>query len=149
MNLMGSNPDAAAAFNYFALASAIVAIHLFVLAGITGYVRAKRKQFVNPEDAALNKAEKVDDDHPDVLRVKRAHMNLMESAIPFFGVAGLYVMTGATKTGAMAYFGTFVVARVLHTIFYLLGKQPFRTITFVIGAFAVIGMAVHIIRAAM
>src|SRR5882672_8496170 len=112
------NPLLDPAFRYYAIASAIVALQLVAIALWTGTVRVRRKQYINPEDAALNKAKQADDDHDDVLRVKRAHMNLMESAIPFFAVGALYAATGASKTGAMAYFGTFVVARLLHTVFY-------------------------------
>jgi len=143
------NPLSDPAFRYYAIASAIVALQLIALALWTGTVRVGRKQYVNPEDAALNKAKQADDDHPDVLRVKRAHVNLMESAIPFFVVGALYTATGGSKTGAMAYFGTFVVARLLHTLFYLAGKQPFRTLTFAIGVLTIIGMAVHVLRAAL
>lgn len=137
------------AFKVYALSSAIVALHLLTLAGITGAVRTKYKAFVNPEDAALNKGQEVDTDHPAVQRTKRAHQNLIESAIPFFAVGLLYAMTNPSKTAAQAYFFTFVGARVLHTIFYLLGKQPFRTLSFVIGISTIIGMAVRVIRLAM
>lgn len=137
------------ALKVYALATAIVALHMFTLAGITGAVRAKHKSFVNPEDAELSKGKEVDNDHPSVQRVKRAHMNLIESAIPFFAVGLLYALTNPPMVGAQAYFFTFVGARVLHTIFYMIGKQPFRTISFVIGVLSVTGMAVHVIRAAM
>ena len=39
--------------------------------------------------------------------------------------------------------------RVLHSIFYLWGRQPFRTITFAIGALSLIGMRVQVIMAAI
>jgi uncharacterized MAPEG superfamily protein len=145
MNAFADNPG----LKIYALCAAIVAIHLFVLAGITGGVRATRKVFVNPEDAKLNKAEQADNDHPDVLRVKRAHQNLMESAIPFFAIGLLYAFTGPKASSAQAYYFTFVGARVLHTIFYMMGLQPFRTITFVIGFLTVLGMSVQVIMHAM
>ena len=40
-------------------------------------------------------------------------------------------------------------ARVLHSIFYLWGTQPFRTLSFVVGVVCVTGMAVQVIRAAV
>ncbi len=141
------NPLLDPAFRYYALAASVVALHLIALALWTGTVRVRNKQWVNPEDAKMNKGTQVESDHPDVLRVKRAHMNLMESAIPFFAVGFLYAATGATAFGAKAYFGTFVGVRILHTIFYLAGKQPFRTLSFAIGVATIIGMAVHVIRA--
>jgi uncharacterized MAPEG superfamily protein len=145
MNILLDNP----AFRTYVICATILAVHLILLAGWTGTVRATRKAFVNPEDARLNKGTEVDSDHPDVRRAGRAHMNALENAVPFFIVGLLYVLTGATKTGAMAYFGTFTAARLLHSIFYLAGKQPFRTISFGIGVLTIFGMAFHVVRAAL
>jgi len=133
----------------YALASAILVLQLVALALWTGTVRVMRKQWVNPEDAKLNKGDNTEADHPDVRRVQRAHHNLLENAVPFFVIAGLYVSTGATHQGALIYCGTFVGVRLLHTVFYLAGIQPFRTICFAIGVFSIIGMAVHVLQAAL
>jgi uncharacterized MAPEG superfamily protein len=138
----------AAGFQPYALTSAILGSHLLLLAFWTGTVRALRKQYVNPEDAKLNKAEQ-GDEHEDVLRTKRAHQNALENAVPFFVIGALYVATGATKSGAQIYCYTFLAMRVLHSVFYLRSMQPFRTISFAIGALAVLGMAVHVIRASL
>jgi len=137
------------ALKIYALAGAIVAVQLILLALWTGTVRTMRKTFVNPEDAALNKAEQVEADHPDVQRVKRAHQNLLENALPFFAVGLLYALTNPRPGAAQIYFFTFVGARLLHSVFYLWGKQPFRTLMFAVGALCVIGMAVQVIRAAI
>lgn len=136
-------------FRYYALASAIIALHLIILGTWTGGVRAMRKQYVNPEDAKLNKADQTDVEHPDVARTKRAHQNALENAVPFFVIGALYAATGASKTGALAYFGTFTAMRLLHSLFYLWGRQPWRTISFAIGALATIGMGVHVIRSVL
>jgi uncharacterized MAPEG superfamily protein len=137
------------AFRIYTLCATILALHMIALAGWTGTVRALRKQYVNPEDAKLNKASEAEADHPDVARVKRAHQNAIENAIPFFVVGALYAASGPSHTGAVAYFGTFTAMRLLHSVFYLWGKQPFRTMSFAIGVLAVIGMAVHVLRAAL
>ena len=82
----------------------------------------------NPEDPAFFKVPVSEEgDHPDVLRVKRAHANAMEGAVPFFVVGALFVSLSPGKTSALAYFGAFVGARLLHSVFYIWGKQPFRT----------------------
>jgi len=140
-----SNP----ALQYYAIASSVLALHLIAIALWTGRVRVQKKQYTNPEDAKLNKADHTEVEHPDVRRVIKAHTNALENAIPFFVVGALYVVAGASKTGALVYFATFVGARILHTFVYLAGKQPFRTLSFAIGALAVIGMAVSVIRAAL
>jgi glutathione S-transferase len=137
------------ALKMYAFTSSILALQLIALALWTGTVRAMRKVFVNPEDAALNKAKQSEDDHEDTQRVKRAHMNLLENAVPFFVVGLLFALTQPSAVAAQAYFFTFLGARVLHSIFYLWGKQPFRTMMFALGALCIIGMAVQVIRAAM
>jgi uncharacterized MAPEG superfamily protein len=135
------------AFHVYALTSAILAVHLLVLAFVTGGLRGRRKTFVLPEDAVLNKVAASDREHPDTIRAQRAHMNALENAVPFFVVGALYVATGATTAGAQGYFYTFLAARLLHTVFYFSGRQPFRSISFGVGALAVLGMAFHVIRA--
>lgn len=145
MQSFADNP----ALKLYALVAALVGLHLLLLALWTGTVRTRRKQWVNPEDAALSKGTQASEDHPDVLRVKRAHQNALENAVPFLAIGLVYALSGASKTGAQAYFFTFLGARVLHSIFYLWGRQPFRTLMFVVGVLAMLGMAVHVIRAAI
>jgi uncharacterized MAPEG superfamily protein len=137
------------ALQLLALFSAILGLHLLALALWTGTVRAMKKKFVNPEDVALNKGTQVEAEHPDVARVKRAHQNALENAVPFFAIAYFYAATGPSKSGALIYFGTFTAARILHSVFYLWGRQPFRTITFAVGVLTTIGMAVQVIRSAV
>ena len=137
------------ALHYYAVCSAILAVQLILLAFWTGTVRVTRKVYVNPEDASLNKATQSEEDHADVQRVKRAHQNAIENAVPFFVIGLLYAMSGASHTGALAYFGTFTAVRLLHSIFYLWGRQPFRTLMFAVGVLATLGMGVHVIRAAL
>jgi len=133
----------------YALFATVLALHLIALALWTGTVRVRRKVFVNPEDAKVSNGEHAEVDHPDVQRVKRAHQNALENAIPFFVVGLLYALSSPSTTGAMAYYGTFVGARVLHSIVYLFGRQPFRTMLFGIGVLAVTGMGIHVIRVAI
>ncbi len=137
------------ALRLFALTSSLLAVHLLLLAAWTGRVRTQHKTYVNPEDAGTFKGKGAESDHPDVERVKRAHSNALENAVPFFVVGLLYALSGPSMLGAQVYFFTFLGARVLHSLFYLAQKQPFRTMMFAIGAFATTGMAVHVIRAAI
>jgi uncharacterized MAPEG superfamily protein len=137
------------AFKFYSLCATILVLHMLLLAFWTGTVRALRKKYVNPEDAKLNKAEEAEAEHPDVARAKRAHQNALENGVTFFVVGALYASIGPSKTGVLWYFGTFTAMRLLHSVFYLWGKQPWRTISFAIGALAVIGMGVHVIRAAL
>ena len=105
---MSDNP----ALKLYALVSVIVALHLVLLALWTGGLRARRKTFVNPEDSVTFKGAQAESDHPDVLRVKRAHQNALESAVPFFAVGLMYAMSAPSQVGLQAYFFTFLAARV-------------------------------------
>jgi microsomal prostaglandin-E synthase 1 len=140
---LATNP----AFAAYALASSILSLQLIVLALLTGLARGRTKTYVQREDAATFKGEKAAVEHPDVARAQRSHLNTLENAVPFFVVGLLYVLTGATRTGATAYFGVFVAARILHSVVYALGLQPWRTIAYLIGILSIVGMAVHVIRA--
>ncbi len=137
------------ALKFYALASTILSLQLIALALWTGTVRVRNKKWVNPEDAKFNKGDETEADHPAVQRVKRAHLNALENAVPFFIVGLLYAMTVPPKDGALLYFGTFTAARLLHSLFYLWGKQPFRTLMFALGVLCVIGMSTRIFRVAM
>jgi glutathione S-transferase len=139
--------DFQSAFGPYAIGSAVLVLQMLALALYTGTVRAMRKEWINPEDAKFNKGANKDQDHPDVQRVKRAHYNLLENAVPFFVIGALYAATGATHKGALVYTATFVGVRLLHTVFYMIGIQPFRTMMFAIGVLACIGMAVHVLMA--
>jgi uncharacterized MAPEG superfamily protein len=140
--MSAENPAAA----LYALSATVLALQLLALALWTGTVRVMRKQWINPEDAKANKGDLVDVEHEDVSRVKRAHMNAIENVIPFFVVGALYAATAPGRTAALVYFGTFVGVRLVHSVFYLWGRQPFRTLSFAVGVLAVIGMAVHVLR---
>ena len=145
LNALSATPG----IKYYAIAAALIGVQLILLALWTGTVRALRKQWVNPEDAKLNKGETVETDHPDVLRVRRAHQNLLENAVPFFAIGLLFALSNPSAIAAEAYFLTFLGARVLHSVFYLWGKQPFRTLMFAIGVLAMLGMAFQVVRAAI
>jgi glutathione S-transferase len=134
------------ALKMYALSATVVALHMLLLAFWTGTMRVRHKIYVNPEDAKVSKGTQADQDHEDVLRVKRTHQNALENAVPFFAVGLLYAMSEPTKDGAIIYFSVFALARILHSIFYLWGRQPFRTLMFAIGALAVVGMGVHVLR---
>ena len=103
---------------------------------------------VNPEDVGINGGARVaDNDHPDVLRIKRAHINLLENAVPFFAIGLLYCLIGPSFTVAAALFTIFVVVRVLHAAFYLTATQPFRTLSFGVGAVVNLVMVEEVLRA--
>lgn len=122
-------------FQMYTVSCVILLATLYALAFHTALTRGARRVVVNPEDVALDGRVSVAEvDHPDVQRIKRAHLNLLENAVPFFVVGFLYTLTGPGVAMAAGLFGVFVVIRVLHAAFYLTATQPFRTASFAIGA---------------
>ena len=137
MNELMTNP----AFKAYALSIVVLAFNLLFLGGFTAVQRGRNKALANPEDPGY-----VEQTHenPKVARALRAHRNALENFVPFLSVGLVYVLTGATARGAMIYFTVYTVARLLHSVVYLLGKQPWRTLFFAVGALATIGMMVQV-----
>jgi uncharacterized MAPEG superfamily protein len=138
---------AGSAFKVFASVCALLIIKLMLLAGATGGARGKNKAWANPEDKKSDD-DLVDGKNPAVDRFKRAHQNAVHNILPFAIVGLLYTMMGASGTAMQIYAYTFFVARVLHTLTYLMKLQPWRTISFTVGMLCVIGMATQVIMRA-
>ncbi len=82
-------------------------------------------------------------------RAAAAWRNDLEN-IPIFLFLGLiYVTLGCWPAGAFIYFTIFAVARILHTIVYLRGLQPARTIFYAIGLAICVILSVHILIAVL
>lgn len=143
MNLL-SEP----AFRLYVISTASIIATLYWLGFWTAKLRNDRKAVVNPEDVRINGgAQIVEVEHPDVQRIKRAHINALENAVPFFAIGSLYSLTSPNLTmAATLYFG-FVGIRLLHATFYLTARQPFRTMSFAIGAIINLTMVVQVVRA--
>lgn len=126
-------------------------VQMVLLDAYGGVVRAKSKTVLNHEDASsvAKGSDIVEADPPGVARVMRAHRNLLANGVPFLILGFLWVASGATATWALALFGTFLVARLVHTFAYVSATQPWRTVSFVIGQGALLGVAVQLVRNAV
>ena len=138
-----------AAFRAYAIACSILVFKMFVAAILTAATRSRVKQFLNPEDAGMMSGTGVMQEHPDVQRMLRLHRNDLENILPFFTVGLIFVLMGAPAFAAQAYFYTFTGARIVHTITYVAKLQPWRTVSFALGAFCMVGMLVQILIAAL
>lgn len=136
------------AFSVYALSAVFLSVHMILLDSYSGVVRAKAKVTPNKEDAR-SAATVALEEPEEVARVMRAHRNLLVNAVPLLVLGLVMVLLGTTKTTAMAYFGTFIVARLGHTFAYLGGKQPWRSIFFTIGQLAILGVAYQVVRGAL
>jgi prostaglandin-E synthase 1 len=100
----------------------------------------------NREDVG-GKSTLIEVEPPEVARVLRAHANAAANIVPFAILGLVYVLGGAQVTTAAAVFAVFALARIAHAIAYLGGKQPWRTISFGIGAFATVVLMGLIVKA--
>jgi uncharacterized MAPEG superfamily protein len=98
----------------------------------TAIIRIRRGAYITPEDYAfLGKTPTPPDE--TVERWRRAHRNDLESILPFLIVAFLYALSGPSFGIAATLLVTFTAARILHTVTYVTGLQPWRTIFFEVG----------------
>jgi glutathione S-transferase len=81
--------------------------------------------------------------------VLRAHANAMANIVPFLILGLLYVLLGAGRTGALAYFAVFTLARHGHSVTYLGALRPWRTVSYVAGLLATLGLLVQVVLRAL
>ena len=133
-------------YQFYALTTVILFFKMFAISIVQGLGRVNAKQFVTAEDARFfAHAPPAPDEAPIVKRAAMAWRNDLEN-IPIFLLLGLiYVTLGCWPEGAFIYFTLFVVARILHTIAYLNGWQPWRTIFFTFGMVACVALSIQIL----
>ena len=73
----------------------------------------------------------------------------MANILPFLVLGFLYVVLGASRTGAIVYFGVFTLARYIHSVAYVAAVQPWRTVSFLVGLLAAIGLLVQVTMRAL
>lgn len=133
------------AFFAYALACLVLCANLIFLWAFSGATRGKTKTAINPEDAAQFGGTLVEADPPEVARVLRAHTNAQANIYPFLFLGLVFVLAGGSASVAETIFSIFVAARLAHTYVYLAGKQPWRSIFFIIGGLATIALMLAIL----
>ena len=126
MDALMENP----AFVTFTICTAILVVKSLLSGLYTAVTRLRQKQFVNPEDAKTFKGTSDPTETDAAARALRIQRNDSENLPLFFGLGLVFVLTGATPLEATAYFWTFTIARILHTLTYAGGKQPWRSLAF-------------------
>ncbi len=125
----------------FMVCAAVLTIKMVLTANATGLMRVLKGVYASPEDYALVGKSPLAPD-AQIERIRRAHQNDLENILPFFAVGFLYALTGPPYSVTWWLFVPFTVARVLHTVFYALGLQPWRTLAFEVGNFTLAATAV-------
>uniref|UniRef100_A0A1I8PY83 Microsomal glutathione S-transferase 1 n=1 Tax=Stomoxys calcitrans TaxID=35570 RepID=A0A1I8PY83_STOCA len=119
-------------FNCYCFWTSVLVIKMLMMTLLTAFKRFSKKAFVNPEDLKLSKASDVQLNDPDVERVRRAHLNDLESILPYLLIALAYVASGPNATTARILFCLAATGRILHTAVYAFRPvpQPSRAISF-------------------
>jgi microsomal prostaglandin-E synthase 1 len=125
--------QAAPALLAYAIACVVLALNLLVLWVHSGLARARAGTAINPEDAARFGVVLSPMDPPRAARVLRAHANAQAAIYPFLLLGLVFALLGGPARIAAVLFTIFTAARLAHSVSYLLGKQPWRTLSFVIG----------------
>jgi glutathione S-transferase len=136
------------AFRTYAVCCAILGLKVLFSAFYTGVQRQKSRGYINPEDARVFGRAEVEAglaECPAVAHALRIQRNDAESVPTFYALGLVYVLSGASTSGAFWYCWTYTVARVLHTVMYTNRWQPWRAICFMAGVLCQIGMAVSIL----
>jgi len=121
----------------------LLALKMAAVGSYTSVLRIRRKVYATPEDYALQGMAVRTTRDEDIERVRRAHQNDLENILPFFVVGFLYLLTGPSYAAAAIYLIGYLVARTLHSVFYIASLQPYRTIAFTLGGILTLGMIVQ------
>ncbi|MNO62750.1 MAPEG family protein [compost metagenome] len=108
-------------------------LKMFALSCYQGYFRLRYLAFTNPEDAAVFKRAAQLAERPQVCRAGRAWMNDLENIPLFIALGGLAIAVAAPGPQVAWLCGVFTVARCVHTLAYLAGWQPWRTLAYGVG----------------
>lgn len=135
-------------FASFAFYATVCLLKMMVMAFLTAIFRMKKGIFANPEDTTAVPGGKINLNDPDVERVRRNHLNDIESILPFVLVGLFYVSINPSPFIAFWHFRLFTASRILHTFAYQLAiPQPSRGGCFFIGFATTVSMIIQVLKA--
>jgi glutathione S-transferase len=129
--------------------NALLVLGLMLMSGYTSVLRLRLKVYAAPEDYALNGMPVPSAGSPGSLersepiaRARRVHRNHLENVLPFLVVSVLYLLTEPGHALFAGLLWTFLVARVIYTLFYVRTKQPHRTIAYTVSVLVQVTIAI-------
>jgi uncharacterized MAPEG superfamily protein len=128
----------------YAITAIVLAFKMVAISIVQGRARVSAKAFTNPEDAKTFGGQVASAETPMVERANRAWRNDLENIPIFLIIAWIYVAAALSAVAFVIYCIVFMVARILHTIFYLNAIQPWRTIAFTVGALTMLAVMIHL-----
>lgn len=129
----------------YTITAIVLTLKMAAISIVQGRGRAAAGIFVNPEDAKSFSGKEASQEAPDVERASRAWRNDLENIPIFLILAGIYVSAGLSTTAFVVYCVIFMTVRIAHTVCYLNSIQPFRTVSFTIGALTMLAMMIHML----
>lgn len=132
MNALASVP----AFSAYAVSMIALGLNLVGLANATAATRGQASEVINPEDQKLSKKTTsvvYEGGNDRTARYRRAHRNALENNPMFMVTALVLTMMGVSATIGAALFYPYTALRILHSVFYVKGVQPLRTVVFVLA----------------
>nr|WP_298378750.1 MAPEG family protein [uncultured Halomonas sp.] len=134
---------------WYAISAVVLFFKMFAISLYQGYHRIGKRAFTTPEDAKFAGRTPLNEELAPVQRAANAWRNDLEN-IPIFFILGVaYAWVGASPDAVPWLFMTFTIARILHTVFYLMAMQPWRTVAYGVGILTLIGMCWQIVTALM
>jgi glutathione S-transferase len=130
MNLLAQPAVRVFAFWYL-----VLVVKMLVLIFRTSRARLGSSTYASPEDygAVGLAAPTVPAPNEHIERLRRALQNDLENILPFFGVGLIYALTGPSLFMARLLFAGYALARIAHTVTYVRGQQPQRSVAFIVG----------------
>ncbi|NMZ41481.1 MAPEG family protein [Pseudomonas proteolytica] len=125
----------------FALCVLVLFIKMLAISCYQGFFRLRHRAFTNPEDAGFFQRQAHGQELLPVSRAAKAWANDLENIPLFFVLGGLCLALDAPAVATAWLFGLFTVARVVHTLMYLGGRQPWRTLAYGAGLACLLGLA--------
>ncbi|MFG0819554.1 MAPEG family protein [Pseudomonas sp. GLN_3] len=132
------------ALQVYALCVVVLFFKMFLVSCYQGYHRLRFVAFTNPEDAAVFRRIAQAAERPQVIRAAKVWANDLENIPMFFALGGLAVALEAATLPVLWLSVVFTVARGLHTLAYLRGLQPWRTLFYGIGVICLMGFCLLI-----
>lgn len=132
------------ALQVYALCVVVLFLKMFLVSCYQGYHRLRFVAFTNPEDAAVFRRIAQAAERPQVIRAAKVWANDLENIPMFFALGGLAIALEAATLPVLWLSVVFTVARVLHTLAYLRGLQPWRTLFYGIGVICLLGFCLVI-----
>ncbi|WP_339532646.1 MAPEG family protein [Pseudomonas mucidolens] len=129
------------ALHVYAACVLVLSGKMWAISCYQGFFRLRQRAFTNPEDAGFFGRNANLQEWPEVSRAAKAWANDLEN-IPLFFVLGGLCLALHTPSVATAWLcALFSVARVLHSVMYLRGRQPWRTLAYAVGMICLLGLA--------